>query len=114
MATNGRFFDAFSIAHVTWGALFELAGVPIVPALGAAIAFEAIENPMKTALPAVFADSAADGWQNMAGDVASFAGGYALSASVKRTEAGRFALVALGAITGAIWLDSVTKRQRSV
>lgn len=107
---NEQFFDAFSLAHVTWGAIFELAGVPAPLAIGSSVAFELAENPMKRAWPSAFADDTPDAWQNSVGDVASFAAGYALSAAAKKSDAGRFALVTLGAITGALWLDAMIQR----
>ena len=107
---NERYFDAFSIAHATWGAIFELAGVPVPLAIGASVLFELVENPMKRAWPSAFADDTPDAWQNSAGDVAAFAAGYALSRATRGTATGRAALVGLGAVTGALWLDAMVQR----
>lgn len=110
LPANESFFDRFSLVHAAWGAVFQLSGVPAPLALGAQIGFELVENGLKQAYSPVFPDDAPDGWQNHVGDVAAFAGGYYLSQLAKDKPGGRLALVALGAIAGAVWLDRMVQR----
>ena len=112
-APNARLFDRFSVVHAAWGAAFELSGVPAPLALAAQIAFEAVENPLKTAYSPIFPDDAPDAWQNQLGDIASFAAGFYLARHFKGAPAGRAAVVALGALSGAIWLDRLIERPAS-
>ena len=107
---NERLFDRFSFVHAAWGAAFELSGIPAPLALGAQIAFEAVENPLKRAYAPLFPDDAPDAWQNQIGDIASFAVGFYLSRLFKGAPGGRAAVVALGAVSGAIWLDRLSQR----
>lgn len=107
---NTKFFDRFSLVHAAWGAVFELARIPAPVAIGAAVGFELVENRLKKAYAPMFPDDAPDGWQNSTGDVVSLAAGYYLARAFKGTAGGHIAIVALGALAGAIWLDRLSAR----
>ena len=111
---NARAVDRFSIVHAAWGAAFELSGIPAPLAIAAQIAFEVVENPLKRLYSPIFPDDAPDAWPNQVGDVASFAAGFYLSRLFKDAPAGRAAVVALGAMSGAIWLDRLIQRPPSL
>ena len=107
---NERFFDRFSVVHAAWGAVFQLSGVPAPLAIGAQVGFEIVENGIKRAYAPMFPDDAPDAIQNQIGDVASFTAGYYLTRLAKDQPGGRFALLFLGALSGAIWLDRLAAR----
>lgn len=107
---NASFFDRFSLVHAAWGAVFELSGIPAPLAIGAQVGFEIVENGLKRAYSPIFPDDTPDGWQNQVGDTVSFAAGYYLSRMTKGSTGGHFALLALGAVSGAVWLDRLAQK----
>ena len=107
---NTRFVDRFSLVHATWGAVAELSGVPAPVGFAAAVGFELVENRLKRAYSGFFPDDAPDGWQNQVGDVAAFGAGYYLARALKKTDGGKAAIILLGALAGAIWLDRLAAK----
>jgi len=107
-APNSLFFDRFSIVHAGVGAVLELAAIPAPLAMGGQVAFELVENDIKRWYGRFFPEDTPDGWQNMIGDVASFAAGYYGARVVKSSHEGRVALVGLAALAAGIWARDLT------
>lgn len=103
-------FDKFSVVHAAIGAVAELSRIPAPVAIGAQIAFELVENPIKQRVAHIWPDASPDGWENQVGDVLSFTAGFYGARLVKAAPAGAFAVVALAAVAGAIWTESLLAR----
>lgn len=106
--SNRDFFDRYSVVHAALGALARVSRVPALPAVGGAVAFELLENPLKRATGHVWPDSTPDGWQNQAGDVGAFVAGYYGAQAAEGQQAGRLLVTALGVAGAAVWFLSMT------
>lgn len=111
MAQDNRLaFDKFSVVHAALGAVAELSRIPAPVAIGAQVLFEIVENPIKERVAHIWPDARPDGWQNQVGDVVSFTAGFYGARLVKHVPAGAFAAIALAAVAGAIWTESLLVR----
>ena len=106
---NQLFFDRFSLAHVAVGVTAELAAIPAPYAIGAATAFEFVENDIKKVYGRFWPADQPDAWQNSAGDILSFAIGYYGARAMKTDGLGRCVLVGLAAAAGALWTSELLK-----
>lgn len=101
--------DRFSVVHAAVGALFEASGVPAPLAIGSHVAFEATENTLKQHLTHIWPEPRPDELVNHAGDVASFASGYYACRALRRSDAGVWVVVALGALGAGIWFRELLR-----
>jgi hypothetical protein len=73
---NHAFADRFTLAHAAIGAVYGLA-LPLLGALGLALLWELVENPLKRVLPRVFPHPTKDTLRNAVGDVLAVMSGWA-------------------------------------
>lgn len=74
---NHAFADRFTLAHAAIGAVYGLLALPLLAALGLALAWELVENPLKRVLPRVFPHPTKDTLLNALGDVLAVLSGWA-------------------------------------
>lgn len=70
------YVDRYTVGHGMIGFLLGLARLPWWAALGAAVGWELIENPIKRAMPEWFPVGISDTAENAALDVAAWMAGY--------------------------------------
>lgn len=75
---NHDLVDRFTFVHATIGALYGVFGLGPTSALLLALAWEAIENPLKARVPAIFPHATRDTFRNAAGDVVAVMCGWGL------------------------------------
>lgn len=102
--------DRYSVTHAAWGAVSERVGLPASVAVGASVAFEAIENEIKREIEWIWPDPTPDSFDNHVGDVASFAFGYVASRALRVYPDARVGLIA-GLVTAGmvIWLHGYSQ-----
>lgn len=66
---NYNFFDIYTIAHFLIGIIYGSIQLSFFIAIVLAIAWELIENPLKTYFPILFPHATADTWKNSLGDI---------------------------------------------
>lgn len=74
---NGDAFDRFTVGHAAVGVIMGLARAPWWAAIGVAIGWELIENPLKDRFPRVFPHATHDRFVNAATDAAAMVAGWA-------------------------------------
>lgn len=83
---NYPFIDRWFLGHVALGAALRLLGVPFLPTMVLAVVWEFAERPVKDAAPGLFPHPEQDTPQNIAGDLAGNALGWALARAVSRRK----------------------------
>lgn len=79
---NKEAVDAFTLAHIAFGALLGIIGVPWWVAAGFAVGWELLERPMKATTPQMFPVSSQDSFANAAFDAVGMFGGWAAARGV--------------------------------
>lgn len=77
-AINEAWVDRYTLAHGAVGMLMGALRLPFWVAASTAVGWEAVERPLKAALPDVFPYNSQDSWKNMTGDVAGMLAGYGI------------------------------------
>lgn len=80
---NKEAVDAFTLAHIAFGALLGVIGVPWWVAAGFAVGWELLERPLKATTPAMFPNASQDSFANASFDALGMFGGWALARGVK-------------------------------
>jgi hypothetical protein len=75
---NYSWFDRFTFIHFGIGVAYAVFGLSAGAALGLAILWEVVENPLKANVPFIFPHATADTWKNMAGDILAVLSGWLL------------------------------------
>lgn len=81
---NGDFVDRFTLAHVAYGAAAQRYGLSFATTMALAVAFEALERPLKEAFPGKFPNPTQGSVPNMIGDVLAAGVGWGASRWLRR------------------------------
>lgn len=66
---NYSLFDRFTLVHGLIGVSYALLGLSFLPALLLALAWELVENPLKTYVPRIFPNATRDTLRNALSDI---------------------------------------------
>ena len=94
MATSSQYapgeqpvLDRYTVGHAAVGVVYGLTSMPWWAALGLAVAWEVVENPLKDAYPQLFPDAKHDRYENAAVDVVAVMAGFWAIRRAKRSHA---------------------------
>ncbi|MEO6709771.1 MAG: hypothetical protein ABI054_06385 [Planctomycetota bacterium] len=73
---NYDFIDRFTLVHASIGVAYALFGLGFAVTAALAVAWEFVENPMKSHLPRIFPNASKDTLRNAVGDTLAVISGW--------------------------------------